>query len=580
LESISDRILDRELADKEDSKKIRIIGKRLNEGYVHYKRYIEILNIISKHGFGFIFDRIKSVNIFPKLENAKKEIKEYPVAIRLRLMLQELGPTFIKVGQILSTRPDLIPEEYAQELENLRDNVTPMPYSDLETTIETEFGRKIEEIFKNFIKEPVGSASIGQVHLAETKDGKEVAVKVQRPKVKNKIMADMEILEDLAEMFKNILNLNDVIDPIDMINEFKRLLTRELDYTIEARSIEHFRQDFSGVAYVFIPDIYWNLTTKKVLTMDFVRGIPIDEVNKIRKAKIDTERVALNLGQAVARMIFVKGYFHGDPHGGNVFVQSGGRIALLDFGSIGYLDDKTRDKIRLFYFYLARENVSGAVEIFLDICQISEIKINRPALEQDIREFFDYQRLQRGGKKIDKGMNQKLVSIALKHGFMPPPQFILLERALLEAEGVCRELMVNFDINQMLMPILNEVIQEKVSKTVDPIRTIQTAQEYRELLRHGPKKVQSILEKMDSGTLTINVDTSFLKETRIDIWRMFLILIISIIALELQFLIIVGGMSFKTPIFNISLTIIPIFIIWFVSAWWVYLHWKGPRLAL
>ena len=577
MESISDRILDRELADKEDSKKFRIIGKRLHNGYVHYKRYLEILNVISKHGFGYLFDRIKSVNIIPKLEVTKKEIKNYPAAIRLRLMLQELGPTFIKVGQILSTRPDLVPEAYAQELENLKDNVAPMPFSDVKTIVETELGQKIEENFDNFIKEPVGSASIGQVHLAVIKDGKEVAVKVQRLKVKNKIIADMEILEDVAEMFKDIISLSDVMDPIEMINEFKRLLTRELDYTVEARSIEHFRRDFSDVADVFIPDIYWNLTTKRVLTMDFIRGIPIDEVDKIKKANIDPKKVAINLGQAVARMIFVKGYFHGDPHGGNVLVQSGGKIALLDFGSIGYLDDKTRDKIRLFYLYIARENVSSAVEIFLDICLVSEVKINRAALEQDFREFLDYQRLQREGQKIDEGMNQKLVAIALKHGFIPPPQFILLERALLEAEGVARELSANFDINQMLIPILDEVIQDKISTAVDPIRTMQTAQEYRELMRRGPKKVNSILEKLDSGTLTVKVDTSFVKDLRLDMWRMFLIFGISIIALGLLFFITLGGISFKTPIFHISLTVFPIIIIWLFSVWWIYRRWEGPR---
>ena len=346
---------------------------------------------------------------------------------------------------------------------------------------------------------------------------------------------------------------------------------------MEARSIEHFRRDFSDVADVFIPDIYWNLTTKRVLTMDFIRGIPIDEVDKIKKANIDPKKVAINLGQAVARMIFVKGYFHGDPHGGNVLVQSGGKIALLDFGSIGYLDDKTRDKIRLFYLYIARENVSSAVEIFLDICLVSEVKINRAALEQDFREFLDYQRLQREGQKIDEGMNQKLVAIALKHGFIPPPQFILLERALLEAEGVARELSANFDINQMLIPILDEVIQDKISTAVDPIRTMQTAQEYRELMRRGPKKVNSILEKLDSGTLTVKVDTSFVKDLRLDMWRMFLIFGISIIALGLLFFITLGGISFKTPIFHISLTVFPIIIIWLFSVWWIYRRWEGPR---
>jgi ubiquinone biosynthesis protein len=538
---------------------------------------LEILNIISKHGFGYLFDRLKSVNIIPKMEDAKKEIKEYPAAIRLRLMLQDLGPTFIKVGQILSTRPDLVPEEYAHELENLRDNVVPIPINEMEVIIQKELGGRLEDIFISFNRTPIGSASIGQVHLAITKNKKEVAVKVQRPNVKNNIMADMEILEDLAEMFKNIISLSEVMDPIEMINEFKRLLTRELDYTVEARSIEHFKRDFLDTTDVIIPNIYWELTTKRVLTMDFIKGIPIDEVDKIKKANINPNNVAITLGQAVARMIFVKGYFHGDPHGGNVLVQSGGKIAFLDFGSVGYLDDKTRDKIRLFYLYIARENVSSAVEIFLDICQVSDQKVNRPALEQDFREFLDFQRLQREGQKIDEGMNQKLISIALKNGFMPPPTFILLERALLEAEGVCRELTANFDLNQMLMPILGDVLQEKLSTTVDPIRAMQTAQEYRELMQRGPKKAYSILNKLDSGNLTVKVDTEFLNDLRLDIWRIFLILGISIIALALLFMVTIGGMSFKTPLFHISVTIIPIVICWIISVWWIYRRWKGPR---
>ena len=577
LNSISDRILDRELADENDDKRMRILGSRLREGYVNYKRYLEILNIISRHGFGFLFDKMKNINITSKLDPEKEDIKKYSTGTRLRLMFEDLGPTFIKIGQILSTRPDLVPEEYATELEHLRDNVEPMPEAEVNRIIEEELKQKATSIFKTFKKTPIGAASIGQVHLATTKNGLSIAVKIQRPNVKNKIFADMEILEDIAEMFADMIGISEVTDPIELVKEFKRLLSRELDYTIEARSIEHFWRDFETDKKVTVPKVHWEYTTKRVLTMDFISGIPIDEVEKIKKANIDPNKVAINLGQAVAKMIFVKGYFHGDPHGGNVLVQSGGKIAFLDFGSIGYLDDKTRDKIRLFYLYMAKENVSGAVDIFLDICHISESKVNRAALEQDFREFLDYQKLQREGYKIDEGMNQRLVSIALKHKFMPPPQFILLERSLLEAEGVARELSANFDINEMLMPILGDVIQEKLSTSMDPIRAMQTAQEYRELVRSGPKKVSSILEKLDSGSLIVKVDTSFIDELRRDIWRIFLIYGISLISIVLLFLITFGGISLKTPILHMSITIIPLILIWLISVWWIYHRWKGPK---
>ena len=577
MNSISDRILERELGDSAEGKRERVIGRRLREGYVHYKRYIEILNVISKHGFGYLFDRLKNITVIHKLEGTKESLKNSPRGVRLRLMFEELGPTFIKIGQILSTRPDLVPEEYITELERLKDDVKPMPFDDVVNTIESEFGAKLASIFSKFKKEPVGSASIGQVHMARTHSGKKVAVKVQRPGIIDKIMADFEILDDLAETFGDLTGISEVIEPQDMVKEFKRLITRELDYTVEARSIVHFRRDFAEVAFVTIPKVYWEHTTKKVLTMSFISGISVDRVKKLKQAGLDPNDIALKLGEAVARMIFIKGYFHGDPHGGNLLVQKSGKIALLDFGSVGYLDTRMRDKIRLFYLSISTDDVSRATEIFLDICKVNESKINRPAFEQDIREFLDFQRLQREGYQIEEGMNQRLVAVALKHGFAPPPSFILLERALLEAEGVARKLTAKFDINQMLTPILQDVIQEKISTALDPIAAMQSAQEYRQLMRKGPKKAYSILEKLDDGELTIKVESEFADVIRRDLWRLFGIMGVSIVAILLLFMITVAGITFETPILNLSVTTIPIIIIWLIAVWWIYRRWQGPR---
>jgi ubiquinone biosynthesis protein len=577
LNSISDRILDRELGDGADGKRDRVIGRRLREGYVHYKRYIEILNVISKHGFGYLFDRLKNITVIHKLEGAKESLKNYPRGARLRMMFEELGPTFIKIGQILSTRPDLVPEEYVIELERLKDDVTPMPFEEVVSTIEREFGAELNTIFPKFRKAPVGSASIGQVHKAITPTGKTVAVKVQRQGIVDKIKADFEILDDLAEMFGDLASISEVMDPQDIVKEFKRLITRELDYTVEARSIEHFRRDFQDVEFVTIPEVYWDLTTRKVLTMEFISGMSVDKVKKRKQAGLDPNKVALKLGEAIARMIFVNGYFHGDPHGGNILVQKSGKIALLDFGSVGYLDARMRDKIRLFYLSISTDDVSRATEIFLDICNVNESKLNRPAFEQDIREFLDFQRLQREGYQLEEGMNQRIVAVALKHGFAPPPSFILLERALLEAEGVARKLSAKFDLNQMLKPILRDVIKEKISTAVDPIGAMQTAQEYRQLMRKGPKKAYSILEKLDAGELTIKVETEFVEDLRRDLWKLFGILGVSIIAMLLLFMITVTGITLETPILNLSITAIPIVLIWLIAVWWIYRRWKGPK---
>jgi ubiquinone biosynthesis protein len=574
---MTDRILERELGDHTGKKKERIIGRRLKEEFSHYKRYLQILNTVSKFGFSYLFDRVKSINAVPKLESTNERIKSSPAAKRLRLMFEDLGPTFIKIGQILTTQPNLVPEEYISEFENLKDDVDPISFDLVKTTVEKELGKTIESTFSSFQKTPIGSASIGQVHRAKTRDDRWVAVKIQKPGTKDQIMADLKILEDIAEMFGDLLGISEIMDPNDMVQEFKRLLTRELDYTIEARSIEHFQRDFKKIDEVIIPKIYWKFTTKRILTMDYIEGIPANDLNHLKKAGIDTKMTAKNIGQAIARMIFVKGYFHGDPHGGNVFIQKDGKIAFLDFGSIGYLDGHMRDRIRLFYLSIAREDVTRAAEIFLDICQANEARLNRPALEQDLREFLDFQELHRKGYKISSGMNQKLVSIALKHGFAPPTQFILLERSLLETEGVCRQLSPSFDLNQMLMPILGEVVKDKISSATDPIGAIQTAQDYRILMQKGPKRVYSILKKLDNGTLSVKMDTELVDEIRKDMWRIVLIMGVSLIAMSLIFMITVAGMSFDTPIFGMSLSTMPVIAVWLISIWWIYRRWHGPR---
>jgi len=258
-------------------------------------------------------------------------------------------------------------------------------------------------------------------------------------------------------------------------------------------------------------------------------------------------------------------------------VKSNGKIALLDFGSVGYIDDRMRDKIRLFYFSISRENVSKATEIFLDICNVSESTISKGSLEQDFREFLDFQRLKRNGYQIDDGMNQTLIAVALKHGFAPPPMFILLERALLEVEDVTRELSPNFDFNSVLGPTLEEIIKDKVSHAADPIGAIQTAQDYKMLAAKGPKKVYSILEKIESDSLTVKVDPSVFEDFRRDIWRIMGIMGVSIIAMALLFLIMVARISFQIPVIQMSVTAVPIVLIWLISVWWIYRRWKGPK---
>jgi ubiquinone biosynthesis protein len=575
---ISGRIAQRELDERSsEGGRERIIGRRLKEGWSHYKRYLDIMNVISRFGFGYAFDKVRSVNPLPRLVKADKEVEGRPRAVRIREMFEELGPTFVKVGQVLTTQATMVPDDILEELEKLKGDVEPMPLPEVEAMVKAELGKGPDEAFARFGRQPVGSASIGQVYRARTHDGRKVAVKVQRTDAKETILADLKIMEDLAEVLGDLLEVGDVMDPMEMVEEFRRTLTRELDYTVEGRSIESFRRDFEGVGDVFVPQVYWKLTTNRVLTMDFVDGIPAGDPEAIRAAGIDPAEVALTIGKAMGRMIFVKGHFHGDPHGRNIFVLKGGRVAFLDFGAVGYLDGRMKDRFRLFYLSVAREDIARAADILVEVCDADEAGLNRPALEQDLREFFDYQRLRREGHELQEGMNRKLASVALKHGFAPPAQFVTLERALLESEEVCRALSPDFDINKMLMPILGELIRDKVSEALDPIAAIRTAQDYRELARKGPRRVSSILRKLDAGELEVKVDQDMVRELRRDMWRITLTLSVTIMAAALLFVVAFMGMSLETPLLGISVIAGPIVVVRAVAVWYLYRRYEGPR---
>jgi ubiquinone biosynthesis protein len=299
------------------------------------KRYRNVINILFKYGFGII---IEQTHILKFPIRRKKKIKE-PVPLRVRKLLEELGPTFIKLGQILSTRPDLIPVEYIKELEKLQDDVREEDFNIMRDFIEKEIGGKIEDIFEEFNPEPVASASISCVYKAKYK-GKEVAVKVQRPGIKDQIITDIQILYDIAGLIERFIKESEIYQPVKIVREFERSIKKELNFLMEGRNIEMMRENLKDER-VLIPEVFKELTTERILVTEFIDGIKISKVEEWSKY-VEKEKIIKTGAEIILKQIFDIGFFQADPHPGNIFVLKDGRIGLIDFGQVGYIDDEKR----------------------------------------------------------------------------------------------------------------------------------------------------------------------------------------------------------------------------------------------
>jgi len=550
------------------------IRRMLSDKYVHWRRVAEILAALSRYGFGRAWDSASLLKDLPFDSEARKEIMDLRTPVRFRQFLEGLGPTFIKLGQLLSTRPDLISEEFSDELANLRDNVPPEPFDVIKETVESELGGKLGELFSSFEEKPVAAASIGQVHRAVLKGTKQVvAVKVQRPGVADMVRADIEILKDLVAVLERSFSSITRFDAKGTVEEFDRMLQREIDYTIEARNIRRFTENFKDMGEVCFPAVHWKRSARRVLTMDFIDGITIDNKDELAKLKADPAKLTAVLGKCYIKMIFVDGFFHADPHQGNLFVLRDGRICLLDFGAIGYLDEEMRDRVAMFYMSLIRQEAGQAAQLLMEISGATEKTVDLHNLEWDLRDFLDYSVLARQKVHLSRGMNQRIVTIAMKHGVMLPSSFVLMERALAEIEGVCRTLDPAFDITKVAQDNLEMMLRARYRPKLDPLRTVETARRYRKLMRELPGRVDRLLTKLEKDDFTVKVDSSLFDGIKAGIRRTGLILSVTIMAASLVVYIAWEGQRIELQFIPITIGVAAVVVAWLAAVF--YLNRRG-----
>ena len=476
----------------------------------YINRYREIAKQISKSGFGYIIEEIglDKVISLPRrllLRQGNEEVLEKTYAERIRLFIESMGTTFIKLGQIASTRGDLLPPELIKELEKLQSHVAPFPAEVARSTIEESLGASIDEIFMIFDDEPVGSASIGQVHRAILQSGEDVAVKVQRPNIEGTVRTDLEILRHLANLLEANLEWAKNYQVTDMIDEFSFALLNELDYTIEARNVERIGKTHANDPNVKIPNIFWDYTTKNVMVMDFIKGIPVNHFDTLDELNIDRSKLAETLAKAIFKQIFEDGYFHGDPHPGNVSVLEDGTLVFLDFGMIGRLTSDLKTNFGSLLISLMKKDASGVVKAIVKMgvvpADVSMKQLNREAeIMRD--KYYD---VPLSKLNFSDAVND-LFSISNKYKIRLPQDFTILAKTLLTLEGVVSKLDPDFSIMDVAEPFGKSLLFDRYNPKNVIENQIDDAQQIALELRDVTANVHQFSKGLKNSNLPIEID--------------------------------------------------------------------------
>jgi len=483
--------------------------RRVPQTYRNIRRYRHIINVLIKYGLGDLVERLNLgtyVEVGRRIITFKRreqhEIVKLTRAKRLVLLLEELGPTFIKVGQFLSTRPDLMPPEYVKELKKLQDEVPSFGFDEVKAQIESELNSPMEDIFLEFDEKPIAAASIGQAHTARLKNGDKVVVKIQRPGLKKIVNADIDILIGLATLAEKHIAEAELYDPVGVVKEFARTLYKEMDFTRECHNMERFAINFPDDEGFCVPKVYWELTCEKVLTMEYIDGIKVSELGILEEAGLDKKIIAKRGADIFLKQVLIHGLFHGDPHPGNIFVVKDNTICLLDYGIVGRIDDQTRNQITRLIISIIRKDIEGIVKVFIKIGVI-DVKIDLRELRTDLLEFTErYYRIPL--KRLDIGIIvNDLFEIIHRHRIRIPPNLTLLAKALALMEGVGRELDPDFDMIEHSTPFIKKMIRQRMSPKYLTKSLSKTLNEYEELFTILPKDTIELLEKMKKDQLTI-----------------------------------------------------------------------------
>ncbi len=467
------------------------------------KRYKDIAVLFMKYGRS---DLVKTSGLSLALGDDSPEIAATaPEAGELAADLERLGPTFIKLGQLLSTRADILPPPYLEALTRLQDNVEPFSFADVERIVEDDLGVRLSKAFNRFDSVPMASASLGQVHRAEMRDGREVVVKIQRPDIREQIVQDVAALEELATFLDSHTEMGKRYDFAQMLSEFRKSLLRELDYRDEAGHLIEFAENLRDFNLLIIPQPVQDFTTSRVLTMDYIHGKKITALHPIRRLEINGKQLAEQFFRAYLQQILVDGVFHADPHPGNVFLTDDERVALLDLGMVSRIMSGFQDNLLRLLLAISDGRGEEAADITIRMGTRKE-NFQEEEFTRDVSDIVA-RHTDTSMNKVDAGrVVLEIQRIAADRGFRLPPEFTMIAKALLNLDQVVYTLAPDFDPNAVIRRYASEIMQQRILKSLAPGNLMTNLLDVKDFLERLPNRVNKILDAVGNNELELKVD--------------------------------------------------------------------------
>ncbi|MFP4192971.1 MAG: ABC1 kinase family protein, partial [Candidatus Hydrogenedentota bacterium] len=496
-------------------------NRKVGQAAVHYQtlgkrvgnavRLAEVIQVLVRHGFADLVRRIGLHEGLPAKLLRGLRVIEAPsgepetFGRRLRDALTELGPTFVKVGQILSTRPDLAGHEICRALSHLQDRVEPVEFEEIRPVIEGDLGMSVESLFAEFTYTPIASASLSQVYQARFHNGTDVVVKIQRPGIRSVIESDLNLIRRIAEWIVDHVSDFQWMDPVATVDEFGRSIHRELDFTIEARLIERFRENYAGDTRVFIPKVYRESSSGRVITMDYVHGERLDAFDAYADLNCDPSVVAETGCETLCKQIFKFHLFHADPHPGNIMVMRDNRIAFLDYGMVGHLERPDVQAIAELLRSIFHDDPDGCVHALLTFTTTAEM-VDRTALTHEVADFIAFEAQTILGRADVSRVIEQLTYTLRRHRIELAPRFSLLLKALATIESTGHALNPNLNMVPILQPYVEEVIRDRFSPRQLAEDAQQNALQMLRLGREVPREIQQLLGMLRRGRLRIQLN--------------------------------------------------------------------------
>jgi|Deesub1362A_J573_1020465.scaffolds.fasta_scaffold00173_9 ubiquinone biosynthesis protein len=487
---------------------------RFYQTYRNLDRIRQIVNVLLKHGFGQFVEQINLHRFIPLRKRIRAfgkwpTIERHTIPERLRMAFGELGPSFIKLAQLLSSRPDLITPAYANEFKKLQDKVPPFPAEIAKKTVESELGIRLEDVFSEFDETPVAAASIAQVHNATLRDGTKVIVKIQRPDIRETIETDISILNTIARLMVRYIPESRLFNPEGIVEEFSKTVRKELDFIVESKNAQRFKKNFADYKGVCIPTVYPELTTEKVIVMERFEGVRIDDIKGIEAMGVDRKELARRGVDIYFKMIFEDGFFHADPHPGNIFVLPDGRIGLMDFGIVGWVTPDMMEKMANAFLAIIRRDFDLLINQYIELGIVSDkvdIETFRREFKADLIELLQPLYDLTISEINFANYIETLTHLMVRHNLTIPSDLLLMNKTMLILDNIGRQLDPDFNFMLIAEPYASRLVRRRLS----PHRLLEKARdnlaEAIELAQTTPRQLNIFLKRALKEELNFNVN--------------------------------------------------------------------------